>query len=152
MKRKSFLSAALFVAILQTVPLYGGTPRDYRRKQADQLYQCVRTLLDMRALQTAIEAYGVDHPTYPIAKTMDELRSLVQPEYIATVPMKDAWGTPFRYVASPDGKSYKLVSAGSDRVFSEGSWATPAFLSDSEADAVLTSDGWGTYREWVIQE
>jgi hypothetical protein len=112
----------------------------------------VQTLLDMRALQTAIEACGVDHSTYPMARTLEELRALVQPTYIATTPMKDAWGTPFRYLVSADGKSYRLVSAGSDRAFTEDSWKIPAFLSDSEADAVLTSDGWGTYREWVIQE
>jgi Type II secretion system (T2SS), protein G len=129
-----------------------GSPRDYRRQLADRWSQCVQTLLDMRAIQTAIEAYGVDHPTYPIAKTMEELRALVQPTYIASMPMKDAWGTPFRYLVSPDGKSYQLVSAGSDRAFTEESWKIPAFLSDSEADAVLTSGGWGTYREWVIQE
>lgn len=149
MKRQLSIGLLLFfcVAVCQA-----GSPRDYRRKQADQWYQCVQTLLDMRALQTAIEAYGIDHPTYPIAKSMEELRALVQPTYISKTPMKDAWGTPFRYVVSQDGKSYKLVSAGSDRAFAEESWKLPSFLSDSEADAVLTSEGWGSYREWVIQE
>ena len=150
MKRRILVAGCslLFVAAIARP----GSPRDYRRHLADQWYQCVQTLLDMRALQTAIEAYGVDHPTYPMAKTMEELRALVQPTYIATTPIKDAWGTAFRYIVSPDGKSYKLVSAGSDRAFTDESWKIPAFLSDSEADAVLTSDGWGTYREWVIQE
>jgi hypothetical protein len=66
--------------------------------------------------------------------------------------MADEWGTPLRYVASPDGQHYWLVSAGSDRVFEEKSWASPAFLSDSRNDAVLTSGGWDSDREWVIQE
>ena len=77
---------------------------------------------------------------------------MVQPTYIARTPMADGWGTPLRYVVSPDGQHYWLVSAGSDRAFDEKSWAIPAFLSDSRFDAVLTSEGWQTDREWVIQE
>jgi Type II secretion system (T2SS), protein G len=149
-KRKTLVFALLFGMAASAAK--AGSPRDFRRQQADQWYRCIRTLMDMRAIQTAIEAYGVDHPAYPKAKTIEELRELVQPSYIANTPMKDAWGTPFRYLVSPDGKTYRLVSAGSDGTFAEASWAVPAFLSDSEADAVLTSEGWATYREWVIQE
>ena len=129
-----------------------GELRDTRRKLADHWYQCIQTLSSMRGIQTAVEAYAVDHHAYPMAKTMDELRALVQPNYIANTPMTDAWGTPFRYVVSADGQTYRLVSAGSDKAFEEKSWSSPLFLSDSEGDAVLTSEGWGTYREWVIQE
>jgi TonB family protein len=35
----------------------------------------------------------------------------------------DAWGTPMRIVVNPDGK-YRIVSAGSDKVFNEASWAS----------------------------
>jgi TonB family protein len=33
----------------------------------------------------------------------------------------DAWGTPLRITVNPDGK-YRIVSAGADKVFNEGSW------------------------------
>ncbi len=153
MKGKAVLVLVGILLLGAVVPAAdAGEPREYKRKLADHWYQCIQTLESMRALQTAVAAYGVDHPTYPMAKTMEELRSLVQPNYIANTPMTDAWGTPFRYLVSADGHGYRLVSAGSDKVFEEKSWSSPLFLSDSEGDAVLTSEGWGTYREWVIQE
>lgn len=129
-----------------------GEPREFKRQLADHWYQCLQTLSSMRGIQTAVEAYAVDHHAYPKAKTMGDLQALVQPNYIANTPMTDAWGTPFRYLVSADGQTYRLVSAGSDKAFEEKSWSSPLFLSDSEGDAVLTSEGWGTYREWVIQE
>jgi hypothetical protein len=141
-------------AIFLALPLAAldGAPRDDRRKLVDHWAQCIETLEAMRAVQTAVEAYAVDHPAYPAAATMEELRALVQPTYIGATPMTDAWGTPLRYVVSADGKRYVLVSAGSDRRFDQATWATPVFLSESARDAVLTSEGWASYREWVIQE
>ncbi|HYI13370.1 MAG TPA: energy transducer TonB [Thermoanaerobaculia bacterium] len=37
----------------------------------------------------------------------------------------DAWGTPLRITVAPDGK-YRIVSAGSDKVFDESSWSRAA--------------------------
>jgi hypothetical protein len=150
MKRK-----AIRIALLGSlaVSLFAGasSPRGTQRKLVDHMWLCVGTWSDMLGLQTAIDAYGVDHPTYPQAKTMEELRDLIQPAYIAATPMADAWDTPYRYVVSADGARYWLVSAGSDKTFEERTWTTPAFLSDSARDSVRTGDGWATYREWVIQ-
>lgn len=77
-----------------------------------------RTKVDLRALSTAAEAYFTDHAEYPQAKTIEELRAKLSPEYLKTVPMKDAWGTPFAYRATR-GRSghYRIVSAGPDRKF-----------------------------------
>jgi hypothetical protein len=130
----------------------GDAPPSCPRKLADHVFQCNPTLMDMRAIQTAIEAWAVDHGVYPKAATMAELRDLVQPLYIARTPLTDAWGTEFRYVVSSDGQSDRLVSAGSDRVFDESSWSASGFLSDSKQDAVLSSEGAAGSREWVIQE
>jgi hypothetical protein len=33
------------------------------------------------------------------------------------MPEKDAWGTPYMYVASADGQHYRFVSAGADKRF-----------------------------------
>jgi TonB family protein len=35
----------------------------------------------------------------------------------------DAWGTPLRITVAPDGR-YRIVSAGSDKVFNEASWGS----------------------------
>lgn len=77
-----------------------------------------RTKADMRYLSTATEAYFTDHAEYPQAKTMEELRAKLSPKYMKTVPMTDAWGTPFAYRASR-GKSghYRFISAGPNRKF-----------------------------------
>jgi hypothetical protein len=154
MNPKTCLSILLLVMGTLGAPQQaaGDPPPSCQRRIADHPFQCSPTLMDMRAIQTTIEAYAIDHATYPMAKTMSELRDLVQPTYIATTPMTDAWGTEFRYVVSADGSSYRLVSAGSDRVFDEESWSAPGFLSDSKQDTVLSSDGAAGSREWVIQE
>ena len=83
---------------------------------------------------------------------MSALRDLIQPTYIKATPMTEAWGTEFRYLASADGKSYRLVSAGSDKVFDEASWSIAGFLESSAEDAVVSSSSVGSEREWVIQE
>ena len=154
MKTKFRLSIPLLVVGMLTARYLraGDPPSSCPRRLADHVFQCNPTLMDMRAIQTAIEAYAVDHATYPMAKTMAELRDLVQPIYVARTPMTDAWDTEFRYIVSADGKSYRLVSAGSDRVFDESSWGRPGFLSDSKEDTVLSSEGGAGSRGWVIQE
>jgi hypothetical protein len=155
MRAKRFLSALLLAiaAAPAAVPQAPSPPETCRRRLADHVLLCASTLMDMRAVQTTIEAYAVDHETYPMAKTMAELRAIVQPTYIATTPMTDAWGTELRYIVSRDGKDYRLVSAGSDRVFEASAWETPAYLDSSKDDTVLRSvDRPALKREWVIQE
>ena len=157
MKRKGFLPflvIAILLAGASRVPAAGATaatPRGKPRPHVDQLWKCVQTWKDMLALQTVIEAYWVDYKTYPKVQSIEELQKLTEPVYIAHTPLADAWGTPYRYVVSADGQKYWLISAGSDKVFEERTWTTPAFLSDSARDAVRTSGGWESYREWVIQ-
>jgi hypothetical protein len=156
MRTKPLLSAfllAIVSAAPAAVPETATAPPACRRKVVDHVFWCSPTLMDMRALQTTIEAYAVDHSTYPMAKSMAELRALVEPIYIAKTPMADAWGTEFRYAVSSDGKDYRLVSAGSDRVFDESTWDVPGFLDSSKDDTVLRSvDGPASKREWAIQE
>lgn len=104
----------------------------------------------MRSLQTAIEAYAIVNHRYPAAESMPALRDLVQPTFIKRTPLTDAWGTEFRYLPSPDGKTYRLVSAGSDRAFDEASWAAEGLLDSSKEDAVFSRQS--APREWTIQE
>jgi hypothetical protein len=122
------------------------------RKLADSSGKCMETLLRMRIIQTVVEAWAIDFETYPAAASMDDLRAKVEPRYVASLPLGDAWGTPFLYRRSADGKSYRLISAGSDRSFDEPSWSSPGRLESSREDAVLSSAGAGSDREWTVQQ
>jgi hypothetical protein len=77
----------------------------------------MRTMADMRALATAIEARATDTNEYPDTTDMESLRKLVEPTYIKHMPEKDAWGHPFVYVGTPDRQQYRIVSAGADGTF-----------------------------------
>ena len=149
MKRLSYsLVSALLIGTAN--PVHAVTPRQCIRKVADSTLSCTYTLIAMRSLQTAVEAYAIDKHHYPVAQSVTELKSLVQPTYIVTTPLTDNWGTEFRYVLSADGKSYRIVSAGSDKVFDDSSWGSPGLLESSKEDAVVSSNG--RDREWAIQE
>ena len=144
-----FLLSALLIGVT-TAPVHAVTPRQCVRKVADSTLSCTYTLIAMRSLQTAVEAYAIDKHQYPVAQSITELKSLVQPTYIVTTPLTDKWGTEFRYVLSADGKSYRIISAGSDKVFDDSSWGSPGLLESSKEDAVVSSNG--RDREWAIQE
>jgi len=81
-----------------------------------------RTMADMRSIATAVEAYAVDHNTYPPAgSSMDDVESLVTPTYIREMPKVDGWNQPFRYhCLAPEEQrcvDYAFQSAGKDGVF-----------------------------------
>ena len=146
-----FLSKRFLVPLVVlslALPL-GADSGSCRRTLADRSMLCLSTLGSLRSLQMCVEAYAADHRVYPAAATMAELQHLIEPVYIAHTPLTDAWGTEFRYVVSADGKSYRIVSAGSDRKFDEASWSASGLTSSSSDDAVLASDH---TREWVIQQ
>jgi hypothetical protein len=150
MKRTVSLIVSVVGLSLATTPAHAVSPRQCTRKLTDSFGECTRTLVEMRVLQTAIEAYRYVNKGYPAARSIAELRALVEPTYISITPLKDAWGTEFRYQATPDGKAYVLVSAGSDKVFAEKSWTVHGLLESSQEDAVVSSQP--DEREWVIQE
>ena len=126
------------------------SPRQCKRQRVDSSLQCTETLIAMRSLQTAVEAYAIVNHRYPAATSMAALRDLVQPTFIQKTPLTDAWGTEFRYLPTPDGKGYRIVSAGSDKAFEEASWSVDGLLESSKEDAVLSSQP--ADREWTIQE
>ncbi len=87
-----------------------------------------RTMSDMRALATAIEAYAVDNNQYPAATTCaggiytttsvtltTGSFSNLSPTYIAQAPKIDGWGDFFRYGSNVPNDSYVLVSYGRDK-------------------------------------
>ncbi len=71
-----------------------------------------RTMADIRALGTTIEAYSVDHSFYPNVVTTAALEPHVTPQYIRTTPSMDAWGWTFIINSAPLG--FTLGSGGKD--------------------------------------
>ncbi|MGH9398810.1 MAG: type II secretion system protein, partial [Thermoanaerobaculia bacterium] len=83
-----------------------------------------RTMSDMRALATAIEAYAVDNNVYPTAAgcagqytTLGTLLdtgsfTLLSPTYIGSPPRVDGWGRFEVYGREPSGNAYNVVSYG----------------------------------------
>lgn len=108
------------------------------------------TLADMRTWHTALDAYAVDHNTYPDAKTLEELRDAVQPMYIAHAPMHDAWGNPYHYEKDPV-VGFRLVSSGADGKFDPQSWTVGGKRSSYDDDAVVTAKDRFWFRWWEFK-
>lgn len=105
----------------------------------------MRTMADMRAVATSVEAYAVDHQKYPATQSMARLRALVEPTYIRELPQVDGWGNPFEY--SSDGASYLLRSRGSD-----GAWSGEVGKTvDFAADVVFENGSYTTWPEGIMQ-
>lgn len=94
-----------------TTAMFGAEAQDIMRTARIR-----RTGADMRTLATALEAYFTDHNAYPGARSISELKPLLSPAYIKTVPENDAWGRPLEYIVSSDRTQYRLVSGGADGV------------------------------------
>jgi general secretion pathway protein G len=83
-----------------------------------------RTMMDMRALGMAIEAYAADHDVYPSAacavgirpSQLTELDSKsfeeLTPTYIAQPPRQDGWGRYYGFYVDPTGSYYVIQSSG----------------------------------------
>jgi len=125
-----------------------------------------RTMGDMRALATAIEAYAVDNNSYPTATCAGGLFTTVgsqltdgsfaalTPTYIAQAPKRDGWGTLMYYNVDPSGcapntsgtapcSAYNITSYGRDAVQT----GTPACgTTTSFNDDIIYSNG--TFLQW----
>lgn len=122
-------------------------PRKYEPRVVDQWYLAVHTIADANSLRTSVQAYAIDNKHYPLVTTIEELRPLLEPVYIRTMPTKDAWGTPFIYRPVDGGKSFVIASAGSDKKFDESAWDA-GYMMSSKDDLVYQGE---SAREWVIQ-
>ena len=85
-----------------------------------------RSMSDMRALATAVEAYAVDNNNYPVAAcpagafTAGSTNLVVgsfsnlSPTYIAQAPLKDGWQHFFTYSLSSTSQAYNIKALGRD--------------------------------------
>lgn len=85
-----------------------------------------RTMLDMRDLAIAIEAYRADEGEVPPAGSVGALAEHLVPTYLERVPETDGWQNPIRYAcwsedpAMAGCTTYRLVSGGRDGVLEHG--------------------------------
>ena len=114
-----------------------------------------RTMSDMRALATAIEAYAVDNNTYPAATacaagiyvtTSQTLTtssfSNLSPTYIAQAPKTDGWGTFFAYGSDAPGNNYVVASGGRNKTVVAAFCGTTTNFNDD----IYYSNG--TFIQW----
>ena len=102
-----------------------------------------RTMSDMHSIAEAIEAYHVDHATYPRGITdWAGLESNISPFFIKAPPDKDGWAHAWAVSTSADGSAYTVVSLGKDG--SPGSWAGGQ-TGDFDCDIVFAD---GRFFQW----
>ena len=114
-----------------------------------------RTMSDMRALATAIEAYAVDNNNYPAATACaagvyttttvtltSSSFSNLSPTYIAQAPRIDGWGTFYAYGSDAPGNSYVVASGGRNKTIAAAVCGTTTNFNDD----IYYSNG--TFIQW----
>jgi type II secretion system protein G len=113
-----------------------------------------RTMIDMRALATAIEAYSVDNSVYPTAACAgglyttagtvldDSSFAVLSPTYLARAPLRDGWGQFLTYNVDNGFFQYNILSRGRNGVLDTLSCGTTNDFNDD----ILFSNG--TFIQW----
>ena len=113
-----------------------------------------RTMGDMRALATAIEAYHVDNGAFPSAACAagvfstagsalgDTSFTLLTPTYITQSPKRDGWGEFLLYNVDAGRANYNIRSHGRDK---SADGATCGTTTDFNDDILYSN---GTFLQW----
>jgi type II secretion system protein G len=114
-----------------------------------------RTMSDMRALATAIEAWAVDNNSYPAATSCSAgiftttgvtlttaSFSNLSPTYIAQAPKIDGWGNFLCYGSDVPNSSYVVASGGRDKAIVAAICGTTTNFNDD----IYYSNG--TFIQW----
>ena len=113
-----------------------------------------RTMSDIRALATAIEAYAVDNNQYPPAACTTGLYTTtgtalttgsftrLTPTYIAQPPKQDGWGRFMLYSLATNGNDYNIRSQGRNGATDTLNCGTTTNFNDD----IVYSDG--TFIQW----
>lgn len=112
-----------------------------------------RTMSDMRALATAIEAYHVDNGAFPSAACSGVFSTagtaltntsftLLTPTYIAQSPKQDGWGRFLFYNVDAGRANYNIQSHGRDGSADTISCGTTTDFNDD----IMYSNG--TFLQW----
>lgn len=133
----------MWTGVVLGLTLETGAAQPRKPVIVDDVYHAITTVRDMYSVGVALEAYHQDNGRYPAA----DLRTALEPVYVRRLELSDAWGTELKYLVDPQGRDYRLVSAGSDRKFDESTWEHPALLTSSAEDAVFAGH---FVRKWAI--
>ncbi len=115
-----------------------------------------RSMADIRTIATAVEAYAADKNGYPNVNSIDELRPLLVPTYIRSLPSYDGWAGPYRYVCSglKDGActGYVVGSGGKDLRFEredlrEYAGSQPVKTTNFDCDLIYSNGDFIEYPE-----
>jgi general secretion pathway protein G len=113
-----------------------------------------RTMVDMRVLATAIEAYHVDNSVFPTAacgsglyttlgSTVDDTSfGLIAPTYLTNPPRRDGWGQFYVYSVDNGFGRYNIRSLGRNGSQDALSCGTTTDFNDD----IVFSDG--TFLQW----
>jgi general secretion pathway protein G len=114
-----------------------------------------RTMSDMRALATAVEAYAVDNNNYPTAAcpggtftaAPTQLASTsnfsnLTPTYIAQPPVKDGWQRFLWYTLGADSQQYAIWSSGRNGAIAGAVCGTTTNFNE---DIIYSN---GTFLQW----
>ena len=114
-----------------------------------------RTMSDMRALATAVEAYAVDNNTYPAANCNPGLFTAgtstaldtnsftnLTPTYIAQPPKTDGWGRFMLYALDAASNNYRITSYGRNGTADTLNCGTTTNFNDD----IVYADG--TFIQW----
>ncbi len=115
-----------------------------------------RTMSDMRALATSIEAYAVDNNVYPAAGcnaglftngtyvplTTASFTNLT-PTYIAQPPKTDGWGNYMAYALDGASNNYSIRSNGRDNI---ANGTVTCGTTTNFNDDIIYADG--TFLQW----
>ena len=99
-------------------------------------------MADIRSIAIAVTEYELEYDEYPTATSVDELRRLLDPDYLANMPVMDGWGRPFEVECAPDD-GCRVRSYGKDGVRDEGP-ARGRTMSFND-DVILES---GDFSQW----
>lgn len=118
-----------------------------------------KSMADMRTIATAIESYAVDYNIYPTgtcdaglytADTATKLTTasfaVLQPSYIAKVPINDGWGSAFAYVTDAAQSNYRLECWGRDGPIQTAPTTAVCGTTHDFNDDILYADG--TFIQW----
>ena len=94
-----------------------------------------RTMSDLRAIGTAVEAYAVDNALYPTATTLPAIKAVVDPNFFNAMPLVDGWSNPIQVDSS--STSYTIFSQGKDGTGT----SCPSGVTSSFNDEICFVDG-----------
>ena len=142
------LFAVAILGILAAIAIPNFLTAKQRAKQT-------RTVIDLRTVATAVESYAAEHQRYPKARSMEELRALVEPKHVETLPLTDGWSHGLRYECWPEEfcRSYAIASGGKDGTFDETSLAAykQAATQAFDCDIVYANGAFVVYPEGLQQ-